>query len=184
MHLSMFEKTVFCVLATGWVVWSINAAGDHLVNSKPLKTAIFPAAAEATGAAKKAGAEADAPKSDGAAAGALAMLASADADAGEKTFKKCKACHTTEKGGKNKVGPNLWDIVGRAKASAPGYKFSGALAGLGGKWSYQDLDGFMANPKDFAKGTKMSFAGVKKAEARAALLVYLRSLSDQPKPLP
>tara|TARA_B100000315_G_scaffold206202_1_gene200483 strand:- start:7 stop:552 length:546 start_codon:yes stop_codon:yes gene_type:complete len=181
MHLSMFEKTVFCVVATGWIVWGISAAGDLLINPKPLKTAVFPAAAET---AKKAGAEAAQPKSDAAAGGALTLLASADAAAGQKAFKKCKACHTTKKGGKNKVGPNLWDIVGRAKAVTSGYKFSSALAGLGGNWSYQDLDGFMANPKGFAKGTKMTFAGVKKAQARAALLLYLRSLSDQPKPLP
>ena len=179
MHLSMFEKIVFCGLATGWIIWGISAAGDFLVKPKPLKTAVFPAAAET---AKKAGAETDAPKS-GDTAGALTMLASADTAAGQKAFKKCKACHTTEKGGKNKVGPNLWDIVGRAKAGTSGYKFSSALADLGGNWGYQELDEFMANPKGFAKGTKMSFAGVKKAETRAALLVYLRSLSDQPKPL-
>ncbi len=111
------------------------------------------------------------------------MLASADAGAGAKVFKKCKACHTADKGGKNKVGPNLWDIVGKAKAAA-GFKFSGALKGLGGTWTYKDLDGFLADPKGFAKGTKMGFAGVKKPKARAHLIAYLRSLSDQPKPLP
>ncbi|NQU59577.1 MAG: cytochrome c family protein [Rhodospirillales bacterium] len=116
--------------------------------------------------------------------GVLAMLASADIAKGKKAFGKCKSCHTTKKGDKNRVGPNLWDIVGRAKAGASGFRFSGALKGLGGNWTYQDLDGFLAAPKSFAKGTKMSFSGVKKDDDRAALIVYLRSLSDQPKPLP
>lgn len=116
--------------------------------------------------------------------GVLAMLASADAGKGEKTFRKCKSCHTTDKGGKNRVGPNLWDIVGRGIGSVSRYRFSGAMKDKGGNWTYQDLDAFLNNPKGFVKGTKMSFSGVKEAGDRAALIVYLRSLSDQPKPLP
>ena len=114
----------------------------------------------------------------------LALLASADAGDGKKIFKKCKACHTVDKGGARKVGPNLWDVVGRAKAGAQGYKFSGALAGLGGTWTFEDLDAFLAKPKAFAPGTKMKFNGVRKAADRAAVIEYLRSLSDSPKPLP
>ena len=114
----------------------------------------------------------------------LALLASADAGDGKKIFKKCKACHTADKGGAHKVGPNLWNVVGRAKAGAAGYKFSGVLAGLGGAWTFADLDAFLAKPKAFAPGTKMTFNGVKKAADRAAVIAYLRSLSDSPKPLP
>jgi len=113
-----------------------------------------------------------------------ALLASADAGDGKKIFRKCKACHTADKGGRHKVGPNLWDVVGRAKAGAGGYRFSGVLAGLGGTWTFADLDAFLARPKAFAPGTKMTFRGVKKAADRAALIAYLRSLSDSPKPLP
>jgi cytochrome c len=105
-------------------------------------------------------------------------------EAGAKVSKKCAACHSFDKDGKNKVGPNLWDIVGKAIAGGEGYKYSGALAELGGEWTYDSLDAFLTKPKDFAAGTKMSFAGLKKAEDRANLIAFLRSRSDDPKPLP
>jgi cytochrome c len=78
----------------------------------------------------------------------------------------------------------VWDIVGKAIAGGEGYKYSGALAELGGEWTYDSLDAFLTKPKDFAAGTKMSFAGLKKAEDRANLIAFLRSRSDDPKPLP
>ena len=114
----------------------------------------------------------------------VAMIAKADVKAGQKVFKKCKACHSTAKGGPHKVGPNLWNIVGRAKASAPGFKYSSAMAAKGGKWTYQDLAAFLARPKAFVKGTKMSFSGLKKAADLANIIAYMRSLSDSPAPLP
>ena len=115
---------------------------------------------------------------------ATAFLGSASLVKGAKLFKKCKSCHTTKKGGKNTIGPNLWDVVGRKIAGSTGFKYSEALKGKGGDWSFAALDAFLANPKSYAKGTKMSFRGVKKNEDRADLLVYLHSLSDAPKPLP
>ena len=113
-----------------------------------------------------------------------ALLASASVFKGAKLFKKCKACHTVKRGGKNTIGPNLWEVIGREIASSPGFKYSGVLKDKGGNWSFAELNAFLANPKKYAKGTKMSFRGIKKNEDRADLLVYLHSLSDNPKPLP
>lgn len=116
--------------------------------------------------------------------GVAALLAAADVAAGAKLSKKCKACHGFDKDGKNKVGPNLWDIVGNAIAGVEGYKYSGALTDMGGEWTYDNLDAFLTKPKTFAPGTKMSFSGLKSPEDRANLIAFLRSLSDNPKPLP
>ena len=114
----------------------------------------------------------------------LALLRTASPEKGAKLFRKCKACHTSKKGGKNHVGPNLWDVVGRKIAGSADFKYSEVFRGKGGNWSFAELDAFLANPKNYAKGTKMSLRGVEKSEDRADLLVYLRSLSDAPEPLP
>mgnify|MGYP001223400969 CR=1 FL=1 len=112
------------------------------------------------------------------------LLAAASAENGKKLTKKCIACHTFNKRGKNKIGPALWDVVGRDKAAVAGFKYSPALKGLGGAWGYEDLNKFIFKPKAFVKGTKMVFAGFKKAKDRADMIAYLRSLSGSPKPLP
>lgn len=115
-----------------------------------------------------------------------ALLASADLAVGQKAAKKCAACHTFEDGGKNKVGPGLYDIVNRAMGITDGFSYSAALKayGEGKTWTYDELNGFLWNPKKYLKGTAMGFAGVKKTADRAALVAYLRSLSASPAPLP
>ena len=114
------------------------------------------------------------------------LLASADAAAGEKEFRKCAACHTVDQGGANKVGPNLWDIVNRAVASHDGFSYSSALQEYGAEkgWNYESLNGFLWKPKTYVRGTSMGFVGIKKVEDRANIIAYLRSLSDSPAPLP
>ncbi len=131
------------------------------------------ASSSSTSAPKKIGPEPIAP-----------MLAKADSAAGKKVAKKCTACHTFSKGGKNRIGPNLWNIVDAKQGGVAGYKYSGAFKKLGGLWSYEDLNKFLYKPKIYVKGTKMSFVGLKKADDRASMIVYLRSLSDNPKALP
>ena len=113
-----------------------------------------------------------------------ALLASADPDAGAKVFKKCGACHSADQGGKNKVGPNLYGILGAAKAHRDDFSYSGALKDMGGEWTYEDMAAFLAKPKDFVPGTKMSFAGLKKPEDVANIIAFLRTMSDSPPPLP
>ncbi len=114
----------------------------------------------------------------------LDMLASADVAAGEKLIKKCTSCHSFDEGGPNKVGPGLYDIVGRAVASHEGFNYSSAMAEHGGDWSYESLNEFLYKPKDYISGTKMSFNGLSKASDRADLVAYLRTLSGSPVPLP
>ena len=115
---------------------------------------------------------------------AVALVAAADVARGAKLFRKCAACHTTNKGDKNKLGPNLWNIVNGGLGQAAGFRYSAALTGKGGNWSYDSLDAFLTKPKAYIPGTKMAFAGLKKMRDRADLIAFLRSLSDSPAPLP
>lgn len=179
MHFPFYEKLGLAILVAAWVIFGAHWAGNLLVHPKHLESPVLKVAGVAESAAKAAKPAAAATDVD-----ALTLLAAADVKAGEKVFGKCKACHTADKGGPNRVGPNLWDVVGRPKAGHEGFAYSGALKDMGGAWTYKDLDHFIADPKGFAKGTKMSFAGVKKPEERAAVIKYLHTLSDSPKPLP
>jgi len=112
------------------------------------------------------------------------LLQTASVEKGAAAAKKCAACHTFEKGGPNRVGPNLWGIVDRNRASEAGFNYSAAMKAKGGKWSYDDLNKFIANPKGFINGTAMGFAGIPKDSERADVIDYLHTLADTPVPLP
>jgi len=191
MNSGFLKSFALAILLTAVLIIAVNVIGDFAVRPKP-----------GYSPHKMAGKQTEAPvqsnlrkpkgepaKAVEAAAGSpaetlAALLANADPEQGKKIFRKCRACHSVADGGPNRVGPNLWNVVGRAKGSHQGYKYSDTMRTIGGKWTYKDLNTFLTNPRAFAKGTKMTFKGLAKPASRAGVIAYLRTLSDNPKPLP
>ncbi|MEP7453254.1 cytochrome c family protein [Phyllobacterium sp. SB3] len=180
---SAFNKYAMAFLATVFVVMSASIMSDSLFDSHAPEKPGFIIEAPEGGEA-----EAGAAAAPAAAVPIATLLASADAKRGEAVFKRCTACHTGEKGGANKVGPNLWDIVDRPIATHEGFSYSGPMKEFskGGeeKWTFDHLNHFLTAPKAYIKGTAMGFAGDKKDNERADLIAYLQTLSDSPKPFP
>jgi cytochrome c len=177
MHFSLVEKMAAAALLCAWLVYGAGFLGGALVHVREheatMAVATKPAGAGPGGAA--AAQEAD----------LGTLLAAATPADGEKVFSKCKACHTVEQGGANKVGPNLWNVVGGPKAHMQGFAYSDALAGMHGQsWSYENLNAFLTNPKSYVPGTKMTFAGLSDAKDRAAVIRYLAANTQSPPPLP
>ena len=170
------NKIAGAVLGAALLLMVISEIGNFLVHPHQLDKAVIDLAATEEAAPAAEAAEEEVPLAQ--------LLAEADVAKGEREAKKCAACHTFDKGGANKIGPNLYDVIGRDIASHEGFAYSNALTGMEGDWDFDKLSHFLANPKDFAPGTKMAFAGVKRGGQRADLLLYLRSLADNPAELP
>tara|TARA_B100001250_G_scaffold167322_1_gene144062 strand:- start:1283 stop:1813 length:531 start_codon:yes stop_codon:yes gene_type:complete len=113
-----------------------------------------------------------------------ALLALGSAEHGQKVFKKCSACHSVKKEGKNKIGPALYSVIGRNMASLANYKYSKALIAYGKSWTFEEMNNFLIKPQVHIKGTKMAFAGLKKEKDRASVILFMNENSDSPLPLP
>ncbi len=173
------NKILGAILGTCLIVLSINiAAGAIFAPKMPAKPGYEIAVPE-----HKPGGEAQ-PQQPEPQQPIEQLLANADVGRGENAAKKCGACHTFNKGGRPLVGPNLWGVVGRPKASEPGFNYSDALKAKGGNWTIDDINQFITNPQAMVHGTNMTFAGVPRANERADIIAYLNSLSDSPAPLP
>ncbi|MCV3205899.1 cytochrome c family protein [Mesorhizobium sp. YC-39] len=175
------NKLIGGLLGTIFVVFSVGIVSDSLFASPAPEKPGF--AIEATEPAE------GGPAAPAAEAKPIAdLLATANVEAGAAVFKKCQACHSGEKGGPNKVGPDLWDLIDRPVAEHQGFAYSAGMKDFskGGaeKWTYDNINHFLTSPKKFIKGTAMGFAGLPKDEDRANVIAYLRTLSDNPKPLP
>lgn len=182
MNAFQLNKIAMAVLGIIFVIMGISILSESFFHSEEPKVAGYEIKAEEKAPEAKTEANANAkPYED-----IAPLLASADLEAGAKVSKKCGACHTFEKGGKNKVGPHLYDIVGRAIAGVDDFGYSSALKAYGdGKtWTYEELNGFLYKPKKHVKGTAMGFSGLKKTADRANLIGWLRTHSDAPVALP
>lgn len=161
-----FVKLVAALAVALGIFTVVNRASDSLFTNKPLEEPAY-AIAEDDGATAEPVAElsfAD-------------LLAQADPAAGERVFKECKACHRAEEG-MHAVGPSLYGVVGRAVGTAEGFGYSGALTGKADVWTPEEIDRFITDPKTYAPGTAMTFAGLKKAADRAAVIAYLQTLGQ------
>ncbi|MDI9409859.1 MAG: cytochrome c family protein [Candidatus Pacebacteria bacterium] len=178
----LVNKIAAAVLVALLLFMVVGLVGEGLVSPKPIDKNSFVIATAETGAAATSAA---APAAAAELPPIAPLLAAANLAAGQETAKKCQTCHNFVKDGPNGVGPNLWGIVGRKVASHEGYAYSSAMKGQAeNAWDFEKLNHFMAKPQAVVPGTKMAFAGLSKAEDRANVLLYLRSLADSPVKLP
>jgi cytochrome c len=171
------NKILGAILGTCLITLALNiGAGAIFAPEKPAKPGYAIAAKEPGAVGPSAAKEPEQPIE--------AMMTNASVEKGLATAKQCQACHTFEKGGPNRVGPNLWGIVGRPRASEAGFNYSTAMKAKGGAWTFGELYAFLADPRGYIPGTAMTFAGLSRGQQRADVIDYLHTLSDSPLPLP
>jgi cytochrome c len=171
------NKILGAILATCLILLALNIGANALfAPAKPAKPGYAIAVKEEAAGGKQ---EAAAPAQP-----IEALLAKASVEKGQAAAKQCQACHTFAKGEPNRVGPNLWNIVGSERGEGRGFNFSAAMKAKGGTWTFDELNKFLANPRGYIPGTAMTFAGLTRDDQRADVIDYLNTLSDSPLPLP
>ena len=171
------NKVLGAVLGTCLIVLALNIGAGALYSPPvPAKPGFAIAAAEPEHAGTPAAKEPEVPLP--------VLLAKASVDKGKTIAKQCQACHTFEKGGPNRVGPNLYNVVGNERGEGRGFNFSQAMKAKGGKWTFDELFKFLDDPRGYIPGTAMTFAGIKNPQQRADVIAFLDTLSDNPVPLP
>ena len=172
------NKIIAAIILTVVVIFGINKLADVIYNVKAPEGNTYNIVTETKEISKGdiAKAESDVNIS--------ALLALGNIDYGKVVFKKCAACHSVSKSGSNKIGPALWGVIGRKAGSIGDYKYSKAMSVFGKTWDFEAVNVFLIKPKDYVKGTKMAYAGLKKEKDRASIILYLNEQSDSPLPLP
>ena len=173
------NKIIAAVLMVALLVIGIGKLSDVIFHVEKPKTPGYSVEIENTVAVTTSSKEVGEVKVD-----IASLMAMGDLAVGEKVFKKCAACHSIVKGGKNNIGPALYNVVGRQIGAISDYKYSKALSEYGKEWTFEELNGYLIKPAKWIKGTKMAFAGLRKEKDRASVILYLNKNSDKPLPLP
>ena len=170
------NKIIAAILVVFLVVFGIGKISDIAFKvKKPLQSAYKVEAVDTTTAKNINSIEA---------VDISALLALGTVDHGKKVFKKCSACHSIKKGGRNNIGPALYNVLGRSMGALENYKYSKALVAFGKDWTFQEMNSFLIKPASYIKGTKMAFAGLKKEKDRASVILYMNANADSPLDLP
>ena len=173
------NKIIAAVLMVALLVIGIGKLSDVIFHVEKPKTPGYAVNVEQVVTASASSSESVEEKID-----MTTLMAMGDLAVGEKVFKKCAACHSINKGGKNNIGPALYNVVGRKTGVVSDYKYSKALASYDKEWTFEELNGYLIKPAKWVKGTKMAFAGLRKEKDRASVIKYLNQNSDSPLPLP
>jgi len=170
------NKIVAAILVVFLVIFGIGKISDIIFHVEKPKTSAYKVEVSTASSAQNSG--------SGEIVDIKALLAMGNLDDAKKVWKKCSACHSIKKGGKNKIGPTLYNVLGRNVADLDDYKYSKALMAYGKTWTFEEMNGFLKKPQAYIKGTKMAFAGLKKEKDRASILLFMNQNSDNPLPLP
>ena len=174
------NKIIAALVLTVVIVFSINKLADVVYNVKAPQSSTYKVATVTE--TKETSQDNETAKTNNVDINALMALGSIDH--GKTVFRQCAACHSISKDGGNKIGPALWGVIGRKAGSIGDYKYSKAMSGFSKTWNFEEMNIFLIKPKDYVKGTKMAYAGLKKEKDRASIILYLNEQGDSPLPLP